>query len=56
MSTPQKRNPEQEPAAVMNAQSEEMQRSGFRVGLALISAAVGSAAKAVVEHFLKNDQ
>ncbi|MEU7011523.1 hypothetical protein [Streptomyces sp. NPDC046332] len=60
MSTYQKRNPEpspeQEPAASMDTQSEEMKRTGLRVGLALVSAAVGGATKAVVEHFLKNDQ
>ncbi|MFG2515506.1 hypothetical protein [Streptomyces sp. NPDC048584] len=59
MSTSQKKtfepNPERESASV-NSQSEAEERTGLRVGLALASAAIGGAMKAVVEHFLNDNQ
>ncbi|MFJ8669704.1 hypothetical protein [Streptomyces sp. NPDC093600] len=59
MSTSQENVPEskpkQEPASA-NSHSEKTERTGFRVGLALLSAMVGGAVKAVVEHFLKDNK
>ncbi|WUH89776.1 hypothetical protein OG900_06265 [Streptomyces sp. NBC_00433] len=59
MSTTRKKNPEPNPerqSIAVNSTSETWERSGLRVGLALVSAAVGGAAKAVVDHFLKDSQ
>lgn len=59
MSASQKKIPELDPkreSGSAKAQSEATERTSLRVGLALASAAVGGAVKAVVEHFLKENQ
>lgn len=52
---PEDPNPKQE-SGPGNAQTEAVERTSLRVGLALASAAVGGAVRAFVEHFLKDDQ
>ncbi len=59
MSTSQKEIPESNPkqeSGSANTPGEAMERTSIRIGLALASAAVGGAAKAIFEHFLKEDQ
>lgn len=59
MSVPQEKAPDpntQESKPACSPQGGKAERTGLRVALALASAAVGGAAKAVIEHVLKDDQ
>lgn len=59
MSTPQEKAPDpntQQESKPASSQGGKAERTGLRVALALASAAVGGAAKAVIEHVLKDDE
>ncbi|MFF8386117.1 hypothetical protein ACF053_21050 [Streptomyces kanasensis] len=59
MSTSQENFPESKPKQESprgNSQSGARERNGFRIGLALASAVVSGAVKAVVEYFLKDNK